>query len=111
MWYIVNPMETTTKKIAPQVVRERLCKDVNAILSICIQHFDDAHRLEQEDCFDVDAVIAGRSVINESIYARRVTPAVYARSAERNATTPSTLTVPQKGYFIPNLTASRFTFA
>jgi len=104
-------METTTKKVAPQIVRERLCKDVNAILSICIQHFDDAHRLEQEDCFDVDAVIAGRSVASDNHYARRMTPAAYARPAIRNATAPSTLTVPLKVYLIPTLTTSRFSFA
>lgn len=109
---MIKHMENTTvKKVAPQIVRERLSKDVNAILSVCIQHFDDSNRMTHEDCFDVDAVIAGRSVANDSIYTRRVRPAAYARSTESNATQPSTLTVPQKGYFIPNLSASRFSFA
>lgn len=99
------------KNAAPQLVRERLSKDVNAILSVCIQHFDDAHRLAKEECFDVDAVIAGRSVADDGAYVRRVSPAAYAVPAERTATAPSALSVPQKGYFIPDLGASRLAFA
>lgn len=102
---------TNVNKVAPQVVRERLSKDVGAILSVCIQHFDDSLRLTNTECFDVDAVIAGRAHGNDNAYQRRVTPAHFARSAERNATGHSSLTIPQKGYFIPNAYASRLRLA
>ena len=99
------------KKLPAHQVKENLSKDVHAILSVCIQHFDGALRTTKEECFDVDAVIAGRAHGSDNTYARRVTPAVYSRSIERNAISSSELSRPQKGYFIPNAYASHLSFA
>ena len=108
---IKNMKNVHGKKLPPHQVKESLSKDVHAILSVCIQHFDGALRTTKEECFDVDAVIAGRTHSSDNTYARRVTPAVYSRSMERNAVAPSELSRPQKGYFIPNAYASRLSFA
>lgn len=101
-------MENT--KVKPHQVRERLSRDVHAILSVCIQHFDDDRQSSQETCFDVDAVIEGRGTLLESSYKRRVQPAAYARPTE-NSARPEVLSVPGKGYFIPQQYAAHLQFA
>lgn len=98
-------------KLPPQAVSERLSKDVHAILSVCIQHFEDAIGTEKEECFDVDAIVTNRSSAVASPYRRKVNPAAYSRSAESYATQPSSLSRSQKGYFIPGAYASHLAFA
>lgn len=99
------------KKVPPAVVQERLARDVYAILKVCIQHFDEATGTEKDECFDVDAIVSGRSVATVNPYARRVIPARYALPAERFAVSQAPLTRPQKGYFIPHAYASGIVFA
>ncbi len=94
-------------KVPPAVVRERLSRDVNSILKVCIRQFDEVHRTSKEQCFDVDAVIQGRSVA-EPIYGARVRPAAYTRVALPRTAQATTLSRPQKGYFIPQVARSVF---
>jgi len=96
--------------LEPQVVTNQLTKDVHAILSVCHQHFDDALRLTKEECFDVDAIIAGRAHGSDNVYSRRVTPAAYTRPESPASDVPSVLTVAQKGYFIPRAYGAHLAF-
>lgn len=100
-------MENNNVKKAPSQVREHLTRDVHAILSVCIKHFDDVTGSAKEDCFDVDAVIAGRSMNVGSIHERIVTPAAYTRPVMKETAYAAKLTIPQKGYFIPSTYAHR----
>ncbi len=100
---------TTAQKVAPAKIQEKLSKDVHAILSVCIQHFDEVTGVSKDECFDVDAVIEGRTLATDGDYRRRVTPAAYARPTQTSV--PSILSVPQKGYFIPTYYASHMSIA
>ncbi len=93
-------METNTKVPAPEV-HKRLTRDVNAILSVCIKHFDDESQTTSEVCFDVDAILSGRASKSEQSYAKRTRPARYARTETPAHARYATRTPVSRGYFIP----------
>jgi hypothetical protein len=103
-------METAIKP-HPHHIRARLTRDVGSILSVCIEHFEDEEQRAREECFNVDAVIEGRSMRAESITERKIVPAAYTRSARPQVENPAQVTVPKKGYFIPRSYTSTLSFA
>lgn len=72
---------TQKQKLAPEHVRQCLSRDVHAILSVCIHQFKEDDAVGQERCFDVDAVITGKSVAPRIRYEERVTPAAWSKGA------------------------------
>lgn len=93
-------MEKNTKVPAHEV-HKRLTKDVEAILSVCIKHFDDDTQKTSEVCFDVDAILSGRASKSEQAYAKRVRPARYARTETPAHARYAVRTPVSRGYFIP----------
>lgn len=89
-------------KLPPAQVRTYLSRDVEAILTMCRTQFkDDGY---EEECFDIDAVMQGRSVVRTK-YEAKVTPAAWAQSpALMGSNRP--LARPTRGNFIPNLRIS-----
>ncbi|HYF29120.1 MAG TPA: hypothetical protein VEA36_02005 [Candidatus Paceibacterota bacterium] len=85
-------------KLAPDAVCAGLSHDVHAILSVCIHQFTSKEELEE--CFDVDAVISGRSLKPKVRYEHRITPASWS-SRKVPVGTDRPYTAAQKGSFIP----------
>ena len=87
------------QKLAPEHVRECLSRDVHAILSVCIHQFKEEAEID-EKCFDVDAVITGRSLKPTVRYEKRVQPASWSARPIYEGTARPYTTV-GKGSFIP----------
>jgi len=95
----MNNHPAPKSKLAPEHVRECLSRDVHAILSVCIHQFKEEQEID-EKCFDVDAVVTGRSLQPKVRYESRVAPASWATgrvavSSDRPYSTSG------KGSFIP----------
>ena len=86
-------------KLPPTYVRECLSRDVNAILSVCIHQFKEGDEMETE-CFNVDAVIAGRSLRPKVRFERTIAPANWA-TARTPIADNRPYTASGKGSFIP----------
>lgn len=86
-------------KRTPEDVHDALTRDVHTILSVCIHQFKEDHEFD-EKCFDVDAVISGRSLAPKIRFEQRVQPASWsARKVPQGSDHP--YTVANKRNLIP----------
>ncbi|MEK9184346.1 MAG: hypothetical protein AAB892_01285 [Patescibacteria group bacterium] len=87
-------------KLPPSYVRDALSRDVGVILASCIREFKEGGELD-EKCFDVDAVICGRSLAPKIRYERKVSPISWSKgNTPEGSNRP--LTLPGRGNFIPS---------
>lgn len=93
-------MSTEQKpKRDPEDVCACLTRDVYSILSVCLHQFKEGEEIE-EQCFDVDAIISGRSLSPKIRYERQIQPAAWSsRKAPEGTDRPYTTAT--KGQFIP----------
>lgn len=93
-------MSTEQKsKRDPQDVCACLTRDVYSILSVCLHQFKEGAEIE-EQYFDVDAIISGRSLSPKIRYEERIQPAAWSsRKAPLGSDRP--YTTAGRGQFIP----------
>jgi hypothetical protein len=97
-----NPLHA--EKMPAHHVKAKLSKDVHSILKTCLHEFEDEQREIEDKSFNVDAVIAGRSVQPRMIHELRneaVSKARTARTESRNQYIQP-LTLASRGSFIPS---------
>ncbi|MEK7511280.1 MAG: hypothetical protein AAB582_03520 [Patescibacteria group bacterium] len=92
--------DTKSRKREPQEVRECLSRDVHSILSVCLHQFKDQQEIE-ETCFNVDAVISGRSLAPKIRYEQKIAPISWSRGATPIGTNRP-YAIAEKGSFIPS---------
>jgi len=75
-------------------LKKRLADDIHVILSACLHQFEDAKELDEE-CFDVDAIVAGRLRSVPRASTRRPAPA----SAPYKASISRGIFIPHQNLF------------
>ena len=96
----IGGMSTEQKaKRAPEEVCDALTRDVHSILSVCLHQFKDSQEID-EQCFDVDAIVSGRSLAPKIRFEQRIQPASWSsRKVPEGSDRP--YTAAGKGHFIP----------